>query len=133
MSGMRDGIIVAADKDVDLSRFTRKRVLKVGVAEGIRHPERLIEQVAGAPVHAGGAGGSAPGAAGTAGADPGAAGGGGTGGGGTGRSVAYKSLMNGVSYMIPFVVVGGLLIAISLALGGHATPEGYAIPQGSFW
>lgn len=67
-----DGTIVAADKDVDLSRFTGKRVLTVGVAEGIGHPERLIEQVAGAPVHTGGAGGSAPGAAGTAGADPGA-------------------------------------------------------------
>ncbi|GAA2798125.1 hypothetical protein GCM10019017_49740 [Streptomyces showdoensis] len=41
--------------------------------------------------------------------------------------------MNGVSYMIPFVVVGGLLIAISLALGGHATPEGLVIPKDSFW
>lgn len=47
--------------------------------------------------------------------------------------MTYKALMNGVSYMIPFVVVGGLLIAISLALGGHATPEGYVIPEGSFW
>lgn len=47
-----DGIIVAADKDVDLSRFAGKRVLTVGVAEGIRHPERLIEQVRSAPVHA---------------------------------------------------------------------------------
>ena len=35
-----DGIIVAADKDVDLSRFVGKRVLMVGVAEGIRHPAR---------------------------------------------------------------------------------------------
>lgn len=33
-----DGVIVAADKDVDLSRFVGKRVPKVGVAEGIRHP-----------------------------------------------------------------------------------------------
>ncbi len=32
--------------------------------------------------------------------------------------------MNGVSYMVPFVVTGGLLIAISLTLGGTATPEG---------
>lgn len=50
-----DGIIVAADKDVDLSRFVGKRVLKVGVAEGIHHPERLIEQVRSAPVHRPGA------------------------------------------------------------------------------
>lgn len=42
--------------------------------------------------------------------------------------------MNGVSYMIPFVVVGGLLIAISLSLGGHADPSGgLVIPKDSFW
>ncbi|MDV9176755.1 PTS fructose transporter subunit IIBC, partial [Streptomyces sp. W16] len=111
-----DGVIVAADKDVDLSRFTGKRVLVVGVAEGIRHPERLIEQVRSAPVHT---------AAGTAvAAAP----------GGRERSVAYKALMNGVSYMIPFVVVGGLLIAISLSLGGHPNPSGgLVIPKDSFW
>jgi PTS system fructose-specific IIC component len=42
--------------------------------------------------------------------------------------------MNGVSYMIPFVVVGGLLIAISLSLGGHPDPSGgLVIPKDSFW
>ena len=40
-----DGVIIAADKDVDRSRFVGKRVLAVGVAEGIRHPEQLIERV----------------------------------------------------------------------------------------
>uniref|UniRef100_A0AAU1I1L9 Fructose-specific PTS transporter subunit EIIC n=1 Tax=Streptomyces sp. NBC_00180 TaxID=2903632 RepID=A0AAU1I1L9_9ACTN len=112
-----DGIIVAADKDVDLSRFAGKRVLTVGVAEGIRHPERLIEQVLSAPVHEAGAVTAASGA-----------------GGGKERSVGYKALMNGVSYMIPFVVVGGLLIAISLSLGGHTDPSGgLVIPKDSFW
>ncbi|MEU8852964.1 fructose-specific PTS transporter subunit EIIC [Streptomyces sp. NPDC048564] len=112
-----DGIIVAADKDVDLSRFAGKRVLTVGVAEGIRHPERLIEQVLSAPVHEAGAVTAAVGA-----------------GGGKERSVGYKALMNGVSYMIPFVVVGGLLIAISLSLGGHTDPSGgLVIPKDSFW
>ncbi|MFF6983636.1 fructose-specific PTS transporter subunit EIIC [Streptomyces sp. NPDC008343] len=112
-----DGIIVAADKDVDLSRFAGKRVLTVGVAEGIRHPERLIEQVLSAPVHEAGALTAASGA-----------------GGGKERSVGYKALMNGVSYMIPFVVVGGLLIAISLSLGGHTDPSGgLVIPKDSFW
>ncbi|MEU8765246.1 fructose-specific PTS transporter subunit EIIC [Streptomyces sp. NPDC048659] len=118
-----DGIIIAADKDVDRSRFAGKPVLSVGVAEGIHHPERLIEQVADAPVQAGdGSGGGGGGAAGAGG-----------GGGGRERSAAYKALMNGVSYMIPFVVVGGLLIAVSLALGGHPTPEGLVIPEDSFW
>ena len=112
-----DGVIVAADKDVDLSRFVGKRVLMVGVVEGIRHPERLIEQVRSAPVHT---------AAGTAAAA--------TPPGSRERSVAYKALMNGVSYMIPFVVVGGLLIAISLSLGGHPDPSGgLVIPKDSFW
>ncbi|AXG54585.1 putative PTS mannose-specific enzyme IIBCA component [Streptomyces lincolnensis] len=110
-----DGIIVAADKDVDLTRFVGKRVLTVGVAEGIRHPERLIERVRSAPVHA--AGSDRPPVE-----------------GGKERSVGYKALMNGVSYMIPFVVVGGLLIAISLSLGGHTDPSGgLVIPKDSFW
>jgi PTS system fructose-specific IIC component len=112
-----DGIIVAADKDVDLGRFAGKRVLKVGVAEGIHHPERLIEQVRSAPVH-----------------EPGSAAAASSAGGGRERSVTYKALMNGVSYMIPFVVVGGLLIAVSLSLGGHTDPSGgLVIPKGSFW
>ncbi|MFK4268396.1 fructose-specific PTS transporter subunit EIIC [Streptomyces milbemycinicus] len=122
-----DGIIIAADKDVDRSRFVGKRVLVVGVAEGIHHPERLIEQVRSAPVYDGD--GSAAGRSGTG-------GGGATGraaGGSKGRSLTYKALMNGVSYMIPFVVVGGLLIAVSLALGGDTTPKGIVIPDDSFW
>ncbi|MFF0092551.1 fructose-specific PTS transporter subunit EIIC [Streptomyces canus] len=112
-----DGVIVAADKDVDLSRFVGKRVLTVGVAEGIHHPEQLIERVRSAPVHTAGATAAASAS-----------------GGGKERSVGYKALMNGVSYMIPFVVVGGLLIAISLSLGGHTDPSGgLVIPKDSFW
>ncbi|MFI0821782.1 fructose-specific PTS transporter subunit EIIC [Streptomyces sp. NPDC021098] len=118
-----DGIIIAADKDVDRSRFAGKRVLVVGVAEGIHHPERLIERVREAPVYEGDGGGR-PG---------GGAGAGGGGGGAKGRGVTYKALMNGVSYMIPFVVVGGLLIAVSLALGGDTTSKGIVIPDDSFW
>ncbi|MFJ8075148.1 fructose-specific PTS transporter subunit EIIC [Streptomyces sp. NPDC096176] len=119
-----DGVIIAADKDVDRSRFEGKRVLAVGVAEGIRHPEQLIKRVRSAPVHRTDAGDGA-----RAGASWTPTGG----GGGKERSVVYKALMNGVSYMIPFVVVGGLLIAISLALGGDATAKGYVIPEGTFW
>ncbi|WP_030866047.1 fructose-specific PTS transporter subunit EIIC [Streptomyces sp. NRRL F-2747] len=114
-----DGIIIAADKEVDRARFAGKRVLSTGVADGVHRPEELIERVRSAPVQTGTAAGPGGGAGG--------------GGGGKERSLAYKALMNGVSYMIPFVVVGGLLIAISLALGGHATPEGYVIPEGTFW
>ncbi|WP_371858810.1 fructose-specific PTS transporter subunit EIIC [Streptomyces chrestomyceticus] len=170
-----DGIIIAADKDVDPARFVGKRLLVVGVAEGIRHPEELIGRVLSAPVYgaesygtgadgAGGAGaggdgaqghgaegdaagagsGGGPGGRGTASGRPGGGGGAGArsgrgGGAGAGgargkeRSLAYKALMNGVSYMIPFVVVGGLLLALSLAVGGEATPKGLVIPEGTFW
>ncbi|WP_413101563.1 fructose-specific PTS transporter subunit EIIC [Streptomyces sp. Inha503] len=122
-----DGIIIAADKDVDRSRFVGKRVLVVGVADGIHRPQRLIEQVLDAPVYEGDGSGAGRGASGAA------ASGGGGGGGSKGRSVTYKALMNGVSYMIPFVVVGGLLIAVSLALGGDTTSKGIVIPDDSFW
>ncbi|MEU6958026.1 fructose-specific PTS transporter subunit EIIC [Streptomyces chrestomyceticus] len=182
-----DGIIIAADKDVDPARFVGKRLLVVGVAEGIRHPEELIGRVLSAPVYgaesygagadgaggdgtegggagadgrggarggggaglgAGGRGGAGTGGGaggrGTAGMRPGGGGGaearsGRGGGAGTGgargkeRGLAYKALMNGVSYMIPFVVVGGLLLALSLAVGGEATPKGLVIPEGTFW
>ncbi|WP_413115876.1 fructose-specific PTS transporter subunit EIIC [Streptomyces sp. CY1] len=118
-----DGVIIAADKDVDRSRFIGKRVLVVGVADGIHRPERLIEQVRNAPVYQGDGREAQRGAASAASAS----------GGGKGRSVTYKALMNGVSYMIPFVVVGGLLIAVSLALGGDTTSKGIVIPDDSFW
>ncbi|MBQ1161708.1 PTS sugar transporter subunit IIA [Streptomyces sp. A73] len=153
-----DGVIVAADKDVDLSRFGGKRVLVVGVADGISDPDGLLDRVRRAPVHQGGAvfdaadggrgdgsgadGGCPGGGTGGAGAGGAEAGGAEAGGGlpgpagakGRERSVGYKALMNGVSYMIPFVVVGGLLIALSLALGGHPQADGgLVIPDGSFW
>ncbi|MEW2222173.1 fructose-specific PTS transporter subunit EIIC [Streptomyces sp. NPDC006990] len=134
-----DGVIVAADKDVDLSRFGGKRVLCVGVAEGISDPDGLIDRVRTAPVHPGGAD-SAPAGDAHGGGSAGDGGNGGTaatgpaGARGRERSAGYKALMNGVSYMIPFVVVGGLLIAVSLALGGHPQADGgLVIPDGSFW
>lgn len=115
-----DGIIIAADKEVDRERFAGKRVLSTGVADGIHKPEELIERVQSAPVQAG--------AAAASGRD-----GSGAGGGGRERSAAYKALMNGVSHMIPFVVVGGLLLAVSIALGGHSTPKGIEFDKDSFW
>ncbi|MFF4368427.1 fructose-specific PTS transporter subunit EIIC [Streptomyces sp. NPDC001594] len=108
-----DGIIIAADKEVDRARFAGKRVLSTGVADGIHRPKELIERVGTAPVQEGAAVTAR--------------------GGGRERSVAYKALMNGVSHMIPFVVVGGLLLAVSIALGGHTTPKGIEFDKDSFW
>ncbi len=47
--------------------------------------------------------------------------------------MVYQHLMNGVSFMVPFIVVGGLLIAIALTLGGETTSKGLVIPDDSFW
>ncbi|MFZ3470733.1 fructose-specific PTS transporter subunit EIIC [Streptomyces sp. 4.24] len=114
-----DAVIIAADKEVDLERFAGKKVLSTGVADGIHRPEELIQRAQSAPVQSGTAAGPGAGAA---------------GGGGHQRSQAYKALMNGVSHMIPFVVVGGLLLAVSLSLGGHADAKGgLVIPDGTFW
>ena len=41
--------------------------------------------------------------------------------------------MNGVSFMVPFIVVGGLLIAIALTLGGETSSKGLVVHDGTFW
>src|SRR5690625_1191922 len=114
-----DGIIIASDKEVSKERFSGKKLLVVGVQDGIRKPQELIEKIqkGNVPVY-----------------QP------------EMKTVdevkkqkkeketpVYRHLMNGVSYMIPFIVVGGLLIAIALTLGGEQTPGGIVIPEGSFW
>lgn len=115
-----DAVIIAADTDVPLDRFAGKRLVTTGVGAGINRPRELIERSASAPVWEGSGRDAAA-------AEP-------TGAGSHARGALYRSLMNGVSYMIPFVVVGGLLIALSVALGGQPDPEGgLAIPEGSFW
>lgn len=93
-------IIVAADKQVDMDRFDGKHVIQVPVAQAIREPEKLIEQALRqeAPVY------RASGAV----RDGGAA---------KPRTGFYKHLMNGVSNMLPFVVGGGILIALSFTFG----------------
>lgn len=48
-------------------------------------------------------------------------------------SVLYRSLMNGVSHMVPFMVTGGLLIAVALTIGGTPTEAGFVIPEDSIW
>ncbi|MGH0599863.1 fructose-specific PTS transporter subunit EIIC [Bacillus mycoides] len=112
-----DGIIIAADRVVNKDRFVGKKLLVVGVQDGIRKPGELIQKVISenVPIY---------------------------------HSQSkilesnqqerkqnpiYRHLMNGVSFMVPFIVVGGLLIAIALTLGGEKTPGGLVIPEGSFW
>lgn len=116
-----DGIIIAADKHVDKSRFVGKKLLVVGVQEGIRNPEALIQKVISGevPLYQAQPGSEATSSNGKQKA--------------TKQNDIYRHLMSGVSYMIPFIVVGGLLIAIALSLGGVPTPGGLKIPEDSFW
>ena len=103
-----DGIIVAADKNVAMARFDGKKVVITKVADGINKADELIDRAldGSAPVYHAKAGESA---------------GDGGGGGGENESVGrqvYKHLMNGVSHMLPFVIGGGILIAISFLIDG---------------
>ncbi|SIN79984.1 PTS system IIA component, Fru family /PTS system IIB component, Fru family /PTS system IIC component, Fru family [Salinivibrio sp. ES.052] len=117
-----DAIVVACDKQTDMSRFNGKPVVEVGVKEAIRDGKGLIESALNAsPYHASGTSthntnNSTPPTTSK-----------------NWRSNLYRYLMNGVSHMIPFVVTGGLLIALSLAIGGEPTEAGMAIPEGSAW
>lgn len=116
-----DGIIIAADRKVDKERFKGKRLLVVGVKEGIRNPEKLFKQFEEnqVPIYKESEAGSSEDTESNTKS-------------GIVNSI-YRHLMNGVSYMVPFIVVGGLLIAISLALGGENTPGGIVIPEDSIW
>ncbi|UTI41289.1 fructose-specific PTS transporter subunit EIIC [Niallia sp. RD1] len=98
-------VIVAADTKVQMDRFNGKHVLETPVADGIRKPEELINRALKqqAPVYQGGSGSSS---------GEGKA----EGKKGIGSQI-YKHLMNGVSNMLPFVVGGGILIAISFMFG----------------
>jgi PTS system fructose-specific IIC component len=100
-------VIVAADTDANESRFAGKGVIRVGVAQAIKNGPGLIEEALNVKAPAGGESlakkveevKSTRSAS---------------------RSGAYKHLMNGVSAMIPLVVAGGILIAISFIFGIHA-------------
>ncbi|MDG0765731.1 PTS fructose transporter subunit IIABC [Bacillus halotolerans] len=106
-------IIVAADKQVEMERFKGKRVLQVPVTAGIRRPQELIEKAVNqdAPIYQGSGGGSS---AQSDENEPKAK------SGGIGNAF-YKHLMSGVSNMLPFVVGGGILVAISFFWGIHSS------------
>lgn len=96
-----DCIIIAADKNVEMARFDGKPVIKTKVANGINKADELLDKALSgqAPIyhHAGDAAAST--------ADEGD-------NESVGRQI-YKHLMNGVSHMLPFVIGGGILIALA--------------------
>ncbi|MGL5151819.1 MAG: PTS fructose transporter subunit IIC [Clostridium sp.] len=115
-----DGVIIAADKSVSLERFEGMAIYECPITQAIKEPEKIIELFLDGKVEKRKSSKL--------------------------KSVDeakkeikskqpafYKHLMGGVSYMIPVVVVAGLLIAIALAFGGQPTDGGIAIPDDSFW
>ncbi|HGS4477557.1 TPA: fructose-specific PTS transporter subunit EIIC [Vibrio cholerae] len=112
-----EAIVVACDKQVDMARFAGKRLIKTNVKAPIRDAQKLINEALRAPTYQAETvkTQSVANKASQA------------------RSDLYRFLMNGVSHMIPFVVTGGLLIALALAVGGEPTETGMAIPAGSMW
>lgn len=108
------GVIVAAGKTVEMARFEGKPLLLRPVSDGIRKPEELISKAVkgDAPIYRSGA-------AGTSGAEEGAS----SSVNGSVGSKIYKDLMNGVSHMLPFVVGGGILLALSFLLERFMAPD----------
>ncbi|ONG88946.1 PTS fructose transporter subunit IIC [Bacillus cereus] len=96
-------IIVAADKQVEMNRFAGKHVIQVPVADGIRKTEKLLNRAVkqDAPIFKGV---KEDGKAENTEKENGLG--------------IYKHLMNGVSNMLPFVVGGGILIALAFSFGG---------------
>lgn len=116
-----DGIIIAADKAVSLERFEGLPMIECPIAKAIKEPDVLIQMFLDGKVEKKKIENKM-------------------------KSVEeekkalkakqpafYKHLMGGVSYMIPVVVVAGLLIAIALAFGGKPTDAGLVIPDDSIW
>ena len=106
------GVVIAADKKVEMNRFDGKPLVNKPVKSGIQEPEKLIQQVLDGKVaiyHATGDDSSSS-----------------TESDGTVWGNIYKQLMNGISHMLPFVIGGGILMAISFIveqyMGGAKAP-----------
>ena len=108
-----DGIIVAADTKVPMDRFAGKLLIETSVSEGISKPEKLITRIINKDAGIYKASGKEENVSSSKEKD------------GIGHQL-YKHLMNGVSHMLPFVVGGGILIAIAFLLDDYTiNPAGF--------
>ncbi|WP_199728869.1 PTS fructose-like transporter subunit IIB [Corallococcus sp. CA053C] len=108
-----DAVIIGADTHVSTERFAGKRLLQTSVGEALKQADRVVEQALALPEPADAVRPSVlP----------------------TGTSVkaepagAYKHLLTGVSFMLPFVVAGGLLLALSFVFGIDAYKQPGTLP-----
>ncbi len=107
-----DFVIIAADRNIELDRFGGKKMIQTSTKDAISNPKKLIENGSNASVYEGDSQ-----------AKPET----------TGGNEIMKALMNGVSHMLPLVVVGGLFLGLALGMGGEPTANGLVIPDDSFW
>ncbi|MBB2974676.1 PTS system fructose-specific IIC component [Microbacterium endophyticum] len=122
-----DAVIFAVDVDVrEPQRFAGKPVARAGVKRGIEHPDQMIADAIAAAKNPQGSrvSGSAGSSTADAPAQPTSWG-----------ARIQRILLTGVSYMIPFVAGGGLLIALGFLLGGYQVTDNAAtvITQNSLW
>ena len=102
-----DCIIVAADAQVPMDRFDGKKVIECQVSDGISKADTLLERAVNGDAHVYHASGAVQKSSQT------------KSGGSVGHQI-YTQLMNGVSHMLPFVVGGGILIAIAFLIDGFS-------------
>jgi len=93
-----DAIILAIDKDIDMSRFAGKRVKRVSTGRAIKEPELVIEEVLNDV-------GTIKISTSSKSEEK------------SHQIGIYNHFMNGVNYMLPFVIAGGIIIALSFAFG----------------
>ena len=108
------GVIIASDKQVKMARFDGKELVKHPVVDGINKPDQLVDDILsgkGSVYHAEAGEASESSAA----SD------------GSVWSTIYRHLMSGISHMLPFVIGGGILMAISFLveqyMGGAKSPD----------
>lgn len=107
-----DAVIIGADTHVSTERFAGKRLLQTSVGEALKQADRVVSEALALPPVAAGARTAAPTTAAQR-AEP------------TG---VYKHLLTGVSFMLPFVVAGGLILALSFVFGIDAYQEPGTLP-----
>lgn len=109
-----DAVVIAADTHVDLSRFGGKRVYQTSTKKALKEGKTILNEALAMPEPAVGSVGTADSYADSvkhAKAEQSAR-----------RSGPYKHLLTGVSYMLPIIVAGGLILAISFAFGLDPEP-----------
>lgn len=97
-----DGIIIAADKSVEMARFNGKKLISTKVSDGIKKPEELIKRIIDGDANVYESKGGEVKKSSSENES-------------VGRKL-YKHLMNGVSHMLPFVVAGGIFIALAFLI-----------------